>query len=149
MVSSDLPIEDSLHNSLIPIHSEMSVKNVSLAMFWELQTVLLPLQPHFEHINSWLHRGWASENTMMQCFRKPVRKISPMLYAQEWDKGTAFHLKVTGAMPRAWLRRRRPSRTYLFSNNIFPVVVQYWFHFQAFFKGGFIQTVIQTNVDWR
>lgn len=47
------------------------------------------------------------------------------------------------------IHHHRASGTYLFSNNMLPVVVQYWFHFQAFLKGGFIQTIIQTNVDWR
>lgn len=69
MFSSDLPIEASLHNNPIPIRSEMSVKNVSLAMFWESQTVLLPLQPHFEHIKSWLHKGmgfWKHNDAVFQ-----------------------------------------------------------------------------------
>lgn len=123
-------------------------------MFWGLQAVLLLLQPHFEQIKSWFHKGkgfWKHRDAVFQetCSENLPNVTS--VYSGMKTKGPGFHLKVTGAMPRAWLRiyHSRWARTYLFGNNVFPVVIQYWFHLQTFFKGGFIQTVIQTNVDWR
>ena len=49
-------------------------------------------------------------------------------------------------LSREW---ETPSRTYLLSHYVVPVVVQNGFHFQAICKGGVIQTVVQANVDWR
>ena len=86
MWGSDLPIQPHWHNSPIPIHPEMSIN--TLAAFWGSWAILLPSQPHFEQTKSHCTRRRASENTIMQCFRKHVGKVSPVswVYVQEWKQ---------------------------------------------------------------
>lgn len=70
---SDLPIQPHWHNSPIPIHSATSLKKASLAVFWGSQAVLFPLQPKFEQIKSWLHKGkgfWKHGDAVFQATRQ-------------------------------------------------------------------------------
>lgn len=123
-----------------PVCSEMSVEDANCAVL-RITACLCFHRYYIWTKQLWLHKGNGFQITMRKHTRSRSLLLCISVHRWEWEG--------QGNNPLQRMGGKTPSRTYLLSNYVVPVVVQNGFHFQAICKGGIIQTVVQADVDWR